>query len=209
MKYKKILLLTITCLGLLVSMPASAALPTIVPECARQATTEAPPLSCILELGVNVSNWIFGITGSLALLFFIYGGFLFLTSSGNEQQVSKGKTILTQATIGIIIIFGAFILVKFIVSALGASKYFKPEFEIQQPAVPSSAPANENAYLCNCFYEKFDFQTKTFATASDPIKQYSVSTDCIKNCDALCKSTTIPDINPPGQYSGGQCQTIK
>ncbi|MFH1193694.1 MAG: pilin [bacterium] len=192
-------------------MPAFAALPTLVPQCALQATTQAPPLSCFLELGVNVSNWIFGITGSLALLFFIYGGFLFLTSGGSEQQVTKGKTILTQAVIGIIIIFGAFVAVKFIVSALGASKYFKPEFETQQPTTSEQNPAatKANAYQCNCSYEKFDFQTKTFTTASDPIKQYLVSEDCAKNCDSLCKSTTIPNINPPGQYSGGECQTLK
>jgi hypothetical protein len=205
--FKKLSL--VVALGLFIALPVSAALPTLVPQCALQATTQAPPLSCFLELGVNVSNWILGITGSLALLFFIYGGFLFLTSAGNEQQVTKGKTILTQAVIGIIIIFGAFIAVKFIVSALGASKYFKPEFEIQQPSAPSSAPTKENTYQCNCAYEKFDFQTKTFATANDPVKQYSTSEDCAKNCDTFCKSTDISNANPPGKYNSGQCQSLK
>src|SRR6056297_1703609 len=44
-------------------------------------------LNDVLLIGVQVSNIILGIVGSLALLMFIYGGFMFLISSGNSEKV--------------------------------------------------------------------------------------------------------------------------
>lgn len=131
MKFNKILFFTIiTAFLITAALPAQAA---IIPPCATGSSV--PQLSCFLELAVSVSKWILGITGSLALLFFVYGGFLFLTSSGKEQQITKGKTILTQAAIGIIIIFGAYIGVSFLTTAIGGK--FTTEFKIDQPITPA------------------------------------------------------------------------
>lgn len=121
----------VVALGLLAALPAHAA---ILPPCATGPGV--PQLSCFLELGVSISKWILGITGSLALFFFVYGGFVFLTSRGNASQVEKGKTILTQATIGIIIIFGAYLAVNFLVANVLKAK-FTTEFKTEQPAAPA------------------------------------------------------------------------
>jgi hypothetical protein len=59
---------------------------------------------------------ILGLVGSLALLMFIYGGFLWMTSAGNEKNVSKGRDILMWSTIGLIVIFSSYALVKFVLS---------------------------------------------------------------------------------------------
>lgn len=137
--------------GLTAALPASAALPTLVPACARIATDKAPSLACMMQLGLNASNWILGITGSLALLYFVYGGFMLLISQGNQQRVTDGKTILTRAVIGIIIIFGAYISVNFIVSSLGAGKYFQTEVETEEPQqTADSAKEAESGCLCIC-----------------------------------------------------------
>lgn len=66
----------------------------------------------------RVINAILGIVGSIALLMFIYGGFMWLTSSGNEQRITKGKQILTWAVIGLTIIFLSYTLVGFVISSL-------------------------------------------------------------------------------------------
>lgn len=77
-------------------------------------TTSVPQL-----LG-RVINAFLGITGSLALLLFIYGGFLWLTSGGNEDSIKKGKATIVWAVLGLVIIFGAYALVNFVISrALG------------------------------------------------------------------------------------------
>lgn len=60
-----------------------------------------------------------GIVGSLALIMFIYGGFTWMLSAGNAEIVTKGKNILIWATIGLIIIFTSYALVKFVFKGIG------------------------------------------------------------------------------------------
>jgi hypothetical protein len=109
---------------LLTAMPAVAAgLPPIVPECARKQAKYAPSLACALETFGNIAQLILGITGSFALLMFVYGGFVMLTSGGASERVSKGKTILTNAVIGILIIFTSGMLIQY---GLGRLKITQP-----------------------------------------------------------------------------------
>lgn len=67
----------------------------------------------ILQTGVNLVSLIIAIAGSLMLLFILYGGFQMVTSFGNAEGIQAGKKTLTAAFIGLIIIFGATILVRF------------------------------------------------------------------------------------------------
>lgn len=53
-----------------------------------------------------------GVAGTAALIMFVYGGFLWLTSGGNEEKITKGKNIFTWATIGLVIIFLAYAIVS-------------------------------------------------------------------------------------------------
>jgi len=71
----------------------------------------------------RIINAVLGIVGSLALAMFIYGGFIWMTSTGNAEQVTKGKNILIWATIGLVIIFSAYALVNFVIfkALLGVS----------------------------------------------------------------------------------------
>ena len=62
-----------------------------------------------------VIRGILGVVGSLALALFIYGGFLWMTAAGNTEQVAKGKSTLLWATIGLIIIFSSYALVRFVI----------------------------------------------------------------------------------------------
>ena len=66
----------------------------------------------------KIINSVLGIVGSLALVMFIYGGITWMLSGGNQERVTKGKQILIWATIGIIIIFTAYALVKFVLEAM-------------------------------------------------------------------------------------------
>lgn len=67
---------------------------------------------------IQVSRFIFGIAGSLALLMIMYGGFQWLTAAGSSERVKKGTETLTHAAVGLAIIFGAWILVNFILIAI-------------------------------------------------------------------------------------------
>ncbi|MFW5888705.1 MAG: Mbov_0395 family pilin-like conjugal transfer protein [Patescibacteria group bacterium] len=57
--------------------------------------------------------------GVIFLILMIYGGFLWMTASGNEEKVSKARKILTAAIIGLIIVIGAYAITALVMSRLG------------------------------------------------------------------------------------------
>lgn len=63
------------------------------------------------------------VIGSIAatgfLIMIIYGGFQFLTASGNQQQAEKGKSTLTNAVIGLVLVAIAYPVVTFVAGVLG------------------------------------------------------------------------------------------
>lgn len=75
-------------------------------------------ISDILQTAVNGLQLIFGITGSIALLMFMYGGFLWLISGGSAEKIKQGTGILKNSVIAIIIILGASLIVRFVASDL-------------------------------------------------------------------------------------------
>lgn len=66
----------------------------------------------------RIINSALGIVGSLALLMFIYGGFVWLTSAGSADKVTKGKNILVWATIGLVVIFTSYGATKFVLDRI-------------------------------------------------------------------------------------------
>ena len=59
-----------------------------------------------------------GVSGSVALLMFIWGGFMWLTSAGNADRIDKGKKILIWSTIGMAVIFSAYTIVNAVILAI-------------------------------------------------------------------------------------------
>lgn len=67
-----------------------------------------------------VINNILGIVGSLALVMFIFGGIIWMTSSGSADKIKKGRDILIWSIIGLVVIFSAYALVRFVIQGVGA-----------------------------------------------------------------------------------------
>ena len=78
-------------------------------------------LDDIVMIAIRASKWILGIVGSLALLMFVYGGFMFLISAGSSDKVSKAKTIITAAVAGLIIVFSSYLIIQFVLKTVGIS----------------------------------------------------------------------------------------
>ncbi|HOZ53132.1 MAG TPA: pilin [bacterium] len=74
----------------------------------------------IPEIIGRVISAALGIVGSLALIMFIYGGITWMTAAGNEQNVTKGKNIIIWATLGLVVIFSSYAIVRFVLQAIGA-----------------------------------------------------------------------------------------
>ncbi len=88
-----------------------------LPSCAF--TGSCRNVEDLVQLGVNVATWLFGIIAGLGFAFFVYGGLTMVLSFGNSEKVGQGKQILVAATVGMIIAFSAYVLVSFIVKAIG------------------------------------------------------------------------------------------
>jgi len=56
--------------------------------------------------------------GVLFFILMIYAGILWMTAQGNEQQVSKAKNLLINATIGLIITLAAYAITYFVIGRL-------------------------------------------------------------------------------------------
>jgi hypothetical protein len=65
-------------------------------------------------IGVVINN-IMGIIGSIALVMFIAGGLIWLTSGGNATKVKQGKDIIIWAALGLALIFSSYALVRFVI----------------------------------------------------------------------------------------------
>lgn len=78
--------------------------------------------SCSLDQGFNtfviLTKWGLGMLGSISLLFFIVGGFMWLTSGGKADQITKGKNIMLHTVIGIIIVLSAWIIVQTVLTSI-------------------------------------------------------------------------------------------
>jgi hypothetical protein len=58
----------------------------------------------------NIIKTVAGVTGSIALVIFVWGGFEYIYSGGEQAKVKSATKRLTNASIGIILIYGAYFI---------------------------------------------------------------------------------------------------
>ncbi|MBU1089570.1 pilin, partial [Patescibacteria group bacterium] len=73
-------------------------------------------------LTLNIINWVLLFLGLIATGFLIYGGFLYITSAGNDENINKAKKLITYAAIGIVVILISAVLVNALVDMLSSSR---------------------------------------------------------------------------------------
>lgn len=59
-------------------------------------------------------NIFLGFLGIIFLILIIYGGFLWMTASGNEENVKKARSLLVAGVIGLIIVLSSYAIAKLI-----------------------------------------------------------------------------------------------
>ncbi|MFA6603612.1 MAG: IPT/TIG domain-containing protein [Patescibacteria group bacterium] len=67
----------------------------------------------------RIISYFLGFLGIIAVGLILYAGFLWMTSQGNEEQISKAKKTMVSAAIGLVIIMSAFAIARFIIGAAG------------------------------------------------------------------------------------------
>ncbi len=68
----------------------------------------------------NIIRAALGIVGTVALVMFIYGGFIWMVGGqrGSEKKVRYAKEVLVWSTLGMLVIFASYIIVNFIIKQL-------------------------------------------------------------------------------------------
>jgi len=78
----------------------------------------------LITLANKVITYILTIATILAVISFMWAGFLLITAGGNESKVKQAKEIFGNVVVGLIFAYGAWIIVHFIFAALGGKSNF-------------------------------------------------------------------------------------
>lgn len=70
----------------------------------------------LVQIAINIGRIILGVVGAIALIFFIYGGFVLILSGGRPDEVKKGQKILINTIIGLLIVLIAYLVITTIVA---------------------------------------------------------------------------------------------
>lgn len=81
-------------------------------------------LNDFVLLGIKLTKIMLGLVGTLAFGAFIYGGVMFLISAGDSDKVKNGKSAMTNAVIGLVVVFSSYLIIQFTLQTLG---YLKPD----------------------------------------------------------------------------------
>ncbi len=79
--------------------------------------SDRSPVDVILYL----LSWFLGILALIAVLIILYGGFVWMTSGGNEEKVAKAKQILKNGLIGFALIMSAWGIVLWLIGIFSAA----------------------------------------------------------------------------------------
>ena len=137
---KKIIFLSAVIIGLFVVSPVSRAAigdtveSKIIPQCLLGTTINkaCDNVNVFIWLAINVGFYLFSFIGALALLMFVYGGFILILSQGNPQKVSQGKNAMVAAVVGMVIAFSAYALVTFLSNSIQVKSEYKLNMETHQ-----------------------------------------------------------------------------
>ena len=51
----------------------------------------------------SIVAYLFAFLGVIFLVLAVYGGILWMTAAGNEEKATKGRTVITQAVVGLLV----------------------------------------------------------------------------------------------------------
>ncbi len=73
----------------------------------------------LVETISDIVNVVLGILGIVAFIIILYGGFLWMTSKGDEKIIAKAKKVIIDGAIGLAIILASWAIAAFVLNLLG------------------------------------------------------------------------------------------
>lgn len=90
------------------------------PVIKKDSSEKAIPKKAILLIVAAILQMLIAVAGLAALAYLVYGGFMYLTSNGNAEQVKNAGSTLLNAIIGLAIAISATTLVNYIANQLSS-----------------------------------------------------------------------------------------
>ena len=112
--------------------------PRIVPE--RCLDGSCTKLADAEEVFVNISQLVLGGIGIVLLGTFVYGGLLYLSSQGEPGKVKKAHEVLKGSLFGLMIVFGSYAAVTYVVQGLAGDVPGVTDEQVQTSPAPSPTP---------------------------------------------------------------------
>ena len=166
----------------------------------------------IVLIIVNVIRILLGFLGLVLVSMILYAGFTIMTSDGNEEKVTRGKTILKNAVIGTGIILFSFIIVQFVISILSDVTGATPG-QKTPPGLESFAGIGSLGQVIQDHYPSPNQtnvyrNTKIVITFTEDIDPSSVIENTNGSCwnEDLTASSMDCDEDAPEYY--GDCQGV-
>ena len=78
-------------------------------------------LSEFLQLIANIIRFLVNLTLIIAPILIVVGGLFIMTAGGSAERMSKGKSIIMAAVVGIVIALTSYLIIKLLFLALGAN----------------------------------------------------------------------------------------
>lgn len=86
--------------------------PTLAHAQTGPITTDFGPASNFGQYLGIFFKWAIPLSGSLCVLVFVYAGYLYMTSQGNQERITSAKDWIMGAILGILLLFTAYALLK-------------------------------------------------------------------------------------------------
>ena len=103
---------------ILSALPALAQAPTIGQLGIEYGTATGLGTQDVRSTIAQIINVLLGLLGIIAVVIIVAGGFIWMTSGGNEEKVEKAKSMIFMGIIGLAIILSAFAIAQFVISQL-------------------------------------------------------------------------------------------
>lgn len=110
---------TAAVIGLAIALAAPSFLKEIMIILQADTSPVANALT-IKDIAIRILNLLLSLVGIFGILGLVIGAGFYLTAYGDDDRIDKGKEIITASVIGIIVAFGALVIVRQVASILGA-----------------------------------------------------------------------------------------
>jgi hypothetical protein len=157
-------------------------------------------LEDIMRVFQNVGNWVLGIVGSLVFIMYIIGGFYFLTSRGDQGQITKGKKMLTVSTVGLLIVFFSYIGIQALFLTLYGGGSTSGNYVVCSAEIADETPCGSNMTCTSgvCM---------TICEQQNLVENPTIIYACLDTDDANNSGLTCTKGTCPGDTSVQCCET--